>query len=94
MRVDLEQALRQLIRQEVEDEVGRKLALLKAEQPPVASPYLTVGEAACYLRCSRQRVYDLLSSGRLRRYKDGSRVLIAREDLERYLAGEGSTRRR
>jgi hypothetical protein len=27
------------------------------------SPYLSVAEAAEYARCSRQRVYDLLSSG-------------------------------
>jgi len=51
------------------------------------SPYLTVAEAAEYLRASRQRVYDLLSSGRLSRHKDGSRVLVSRAELDGYLAG-------
>jgi excisionase family DNA binding protein len=48
--------------------------------------YLNVPEAADYLRSSRQRVYDLLSSGRLRRYKDGSRVLVSRAELDAYLS--------
>lgn len=54
-----------------------------------ASPYLSIPEAAEYLRSSRQRVYDLLSSGRLTRFKDGARVLVSRVELDRYLAGEG-----
>lgn len=51
------------------------------------SPYLRVDEAADYLRCSRQRIYDLLSSGRLTRCKDGSRVLVLRTEVDDYLAG-------
>lgn len=54
---------------------------------PAASPYLTVAEAAELLRSSRQRVYDLVSDGRLTRRKDGSRVLVARAEIEAYLAG-------
>jgi excisionase family DNA binding protein len=53
--------------------------------PPDPSPYLTVAEAAAYLRASRQRVYDLLSSRRLSRRKDGARVLISRAELDAYL---------
>jgi excisionase family DNA binding protein len=53
---------------------------------PTVSPYLTVDEAAEYLRCSRQRVYDLLSSRRLSKLKDGSRVLLRRDELDEYLA--------
>jgi excisionase family DNA binding protein len=53
---------------------------------PIDRPYLNVSEAAEYLRASRQRVYDLLSCGRLRRYKDGSRVLVSRAELEAYLS--------
>ena len=50
---------------------------------------LTVPEAAEHLRCrSRQRVDDLLSQGKLTRVKDGRRTLIARDELDRYLAGE------
>jgi excisionase family DNA binding protein len=51
--------------------------------PP--SPYMTIPEAAAYLRCSRQRVDDLLSQRRLCRHKDGSRTLVRREEVERYL---------
>ena len=61
------------------------LEQLEAERSP-ASEFLSVDEAAALLRSSRQRVYDLCSSGRLRRYKDGARVLVERAELERYLA--------
>src|SRR5262249_28222681 len=54
----------------------------------VPSPYLTVNEAAAYLRCKPQRIYNLTSAGRLTRLKDGSRVLIARQELDRCLHGE------
>jgi excisionase family DNA binding protein len=57
-----------------------------------ASPYLTVAEAAGYLRCKPQRVYDLLSARRLTRYKDGRRVLVSRAELDAYLDGTGLRR--
>jgi excisionase family DNA binding protein len=53
----------------------------KAKQPEL----LSVPEAAELLRCSRQRVYDLLSAGRLERLKDGSRVLVRRADVIAHL---------
>jgi excisionase family DNA binding protein len=40
--------------------------------------HLSVGEAAEYLACDKQRIYDLLSSHRLTKLKDGSRVLLLR----------------
>lgn len=52
-----------------------------------ASPYLSVSEAAEYLRAKPQRVYDLLSARRLTRFKDGSRVLVSRAEVDAYLAG-------
>ena len=55
------------------------------------SPFVTIPEAANFLRCSRQRVDDLLSSGRLRRHKDGRRTLIRRAELEAYVEGHGSS---
>ncbi|PWU23551.1 MAG: hypothetical protein C5B48_08390 [Candidatus Rokuibacteriota bacterium] len=55
-------------------------------QPAPASPYLRIDEAADYLRCSRQRIYDLLSAGRVARYKDGSRVLVLRAELDELVA--------
>ncbi len=61
------------------------------EAVPPASPqseYLSVAEAAELLRAKPQRVYDLLSAGRLTRLKDGSRVLVSRAEIEAYLRGE------
>jgi excisionase family DNA binding protein len=49
------------------------------------SPYMTVAEAAGYLRCARQRVDDLLSQRRLTRIKEGSRTLVLRAEVERHL---------
>ena len=65
----------------------RTAALLRAEQRAGArdSPYLTIDEAAAYLRCRRQRIDDLLSQRRLSRIKDGARTLISRTELEAYL---------
>jgi excisionase family DNA binding protein len=51
------------------------------------SPYLSVTEAAEYLRCSPQRIYDLLSSRRLSKLKDGSRVLLLRAELDEHIQG-------
>jgi excisionase family DNA binding protein len=60
--------------------------LAAAAKAACAPEYLTVVEAAEVLRCSRQRVYDLVSSRRLTKYRDGSRVLVRRADLDEYLA--------
>jgi excisionase family DNA binding protein len=74
---------------ELVDLIAEQVAEILASrfEPPPASPYLTVEEAAEYLRAEKHRVYDLLSSGRLTRHKDGSRVLVERSELEAYLAG-------
>jgi excisionase family DNA binding protein len=60
---------------------------LHATAQPAASPYMTVAEAATYIRANPQRIYDLVSSRRLPKHKDGSRVLILRSELDHYLAG-------
>jgi excisionase family DNA binding protein len=78
---------------QLEEIARRALALARAElRPPPASPYLTIPEAAAYLRCRRQRIDDLLSQRRLRRVKDGGRTLIARADLDAYLRGASLSR--
>jgi excisionase family DNA binding protein len=69
----------------VDDRVAVALAEQAATGAPPLSRYLTVTEAADYLRCSRQRVDDLLSSRRLTRVKDGSRTLLLREEIDAYL---------
>jgi excisionase family DNA binding protein len=62
-------------------------ALAERDVAPV-SPYMTVLEAAGFLRTSRQAVYDLLSAGKLARHKVGSRTLIARTDVEKIVLAE------
>ena len=64
--------------------VAERAAAIVLEQLPIgspSSPYLNVDEAADYLRCERQRIYDLLSARRLTKLKDGSRVLLLRSEL-------------
>jgi excisionase family DNA binding protein len=70
-----------------EDALAAIATALDREHDPgtAASPYLTVAEAAALLRCTRQRVYDVLSSGRLTRYRDGARVLLSRDEVEAHL---------
>jgi excisionase family DNA binding protein len=70
----------------VADVAARVLAELHAQQP--APALMSVAEAAAYLRCDRQRVYDLVSARRLPKLKDGARVLLRRADLDAHLAGK------
>ena len=58
-------------------------------KPNPVSPYMTTAEAAAYLRCSRQRVHDLLSARKLTRHKEGGRTLLRRAEVEGFVrAGE------
>jgi excisionase family DNA binding protein len=65
------------------------LVLERLGSMTTTSPYLTVREAAEYLRCSRQRIYDLRSSGRIARLSDGGRALVSRADLDALVNGDG-----
>ncbi len=48
-----------------------------------ASPYLTVEEAAEFLRAgSKQRMYDLVHEGTLKPVRDGRRLLFERAALD------------
>lgn len=68
----------------IDRRVEERLAELERQAP--ATPYLSVDEAAAFLRCSRQHIYDLRSSGRLTRHGDGTRALVARAELEQLAA--------
>jgi excisionase family DNA binding protein len=76
---------------ELVDAIAERAAELVADRIPAdagASPWMTVAEAADYLRCDRGRVYDLKSSGRLPASgHDGSRPRFHRAVLDAYLAG-------
>jgi excisionase family DNA binding protein len=68
------------------DRLARALAPRFAEMfDGVAGPWLNVDEAATYLRCARQRVYDLVHAGALTPHRDGRRLLFHRDDLDTYL---------
>jgi excisionase family DNA binding protein len=75
---------------ELTEAAARRAAVIvleQLEQPLAAvSEFLTIPETAELLRCSRQRVDDLLSQRRLPRVKDGSRTLLRRADVLAYLA--------
>lgn len=51
----------------------------------VSRVWFTVDEAAERLRCSRQRIYDLVHDGRLEPARDGRRLLFHQEALDEYL---------
>jgi excisionase family DNA binding protein len=67
--------------------LAERVAGLLGERIAARSPWMTVDEAAEYLRCAPKRIYDLTSQGRLPRHKDGSRVLLHRDELDAYVAG-------
>jgi excisionase family DNA binding protein len=75
---------------ELVEAIAKSVAEVLAERAPAEdgrSPWLTVDETADYLRCSRQRVYDLKSSGRIASAQDGKRPLFHRAVLNAYLTG-------
>ena len=70
--------------------VAERVALILADQAPAdaSAPYLSVEEAAEFLRCKPKRVYDLCSQRRIDYVKDGSRTLLRRADLIAYLEAQ------
>lgn len=71
-----------------------EIVAARAQRSDPRSPYLTITEAAEYLRTGRQRIDNLLSENVLTRVKEGKRTLIARAELEAYLRGETRAARR
>jgi excisionase family DNA binding protein len=78
---DLAEALRELIRNEVEREVARQLA--DTQHRPDQSPFITIAEAAVLLRVPRGTVDNWTSSGRLNRHRVGRKVLLLRDEVLR-----------
>lgn len=64
------------------------LERLAGETSSSASEWLTVKEAAELLRCDPQRIFDLRSAGRLTRYREGGRALVARAELVRLVVDD------
>lgn len=58
-----------------------ELVLQRLDDLAPASEWLSIDEAAAFLRCKPQRIYDLRSDGRLSRHAEGGRALVARREL-------------
>lgn len=73
---DLEQAIRRIVREEL------------AKQKPAndESGYLSVAEAAAFARVSPGTVRRWVRRGELTRHEAGARVLVKRDELEKFLA--------
>ncbi len=70
----------------IADAVAAKLASTGLTSS-TASPYLSVAEAAEFLRAgSKQRIYDLVHEGTLKPVRDGRRLLFERSALDAYLS--------
>jgi excisionase family DNA binding protein len=69
-------------------QIAEHAAALIPATIPTVSPWLNVAEAAEWLRCGRDRIYDLIALGRLHPRRDGRRVLLHRDDLNAYIEGE------
>jgi excisionase family DNA binding protein len=67
------------------EQVADVLEGRQAGAAPAAARWLSIDEAADYIRASRQRIYDLRSSGRLSRTGDGGRAVVDRAELDRLL---------
>ena len=86
VRVDVPDEILDEIVERVTERVRAELAESLADVArSESSPYMTIPEAAAYLRCGRQRIDDLLSQRRLARIKDGSRTLVLRSEIEQHL---------
>ena len=68
-------------------EIAERAAALIPAGAPAVSPWLNVAEAAERLRCRKDRIYDLISLGKLHPRRDGCRVLLHRDDLDSYVEG-------
>lgn len=69
------------------DAIAARVVELLAEQsgPTRSTPWLDVDEAAAYLRCSKQAIYDRVNQGALEPARDGRRLLFRVERLDEYL---------
>ena len=66
------------------ERIAERVASLAAGSSP-SDPWLSIEEAAEHLRAKPQRLYDLVSTGRLKPAKDGRRLLFRRSWLDAYL---------
>jgi excisionase family DNA binding protein len=68
-------ALLDALAERVADRLAQRIA-------PAPEPYLTVEEAAAYLRRPKSRIYELVAARRLRHCRDGRTLLFRHADLD------------
>jgi excisionase family DNA binding protein len=49
--------------------------------PPTPGPFLSVREGADLLRLGKQSIHRYIRSGKLKKFKVGSRTLVRRDDV-------------
>lgn len=62
-------------------------------KPAVASPYLTITEAADYTRLAVGTLYNAVHRGRLRKQPGSRKVLFTRDELDRFVGVKPRSRR-
>ena len=76
---------------ELVDAIAERVVDLLAERlpgtAPRTSPWMTVAEAAEYLRWPRERLYKLTAAGAIPHRKHDGRVLLHRDELDEWLDG-------
>lgn len=73
--------------QRIAEVVERRIADRAAEPP---GPWMTVPEAAAYLRCPEGRIRKLLMANAIPAHRDGRRVLFHRDELDGYVRSGGA----
>jgi len=73
------------------ERVAERAAELLASRVNV-DEWLSVQEAAHYLRCPRSRIYALTSAKRIPHHHDGSRLLFRRSELDAWVLAGGGRR--
>jgi excisionase family DNA binding protein len=80
------------LRDELVEQAAVRAAELLAEDVTEPDGFLDVNGAAEFLVCPKSRIYALVSAGRIPHYKDGSRLLFDRGELQAYVRNGGSKR--
>ena len=69
----------------LEQIAARAAEVVEDRSREAVESWIGVDGAADYLACARQRIYDLVSQGRLECRRDGRRLLFRRSWLDAYL---------
>jgi excisionase family DNA binding protein len=75
---------------ELVEAIAQRAAELVAERQP--DGYMNVDQAGEFLACKRDRLYALVSAGRIPFHKDGSRLLFDRGELREWVRNGGGRR--